>query len=187
MRSKWGFDGSVVSDCDAIKDAYQTHKYSKTPQAASAQGIIGGCDQDCGETYGLCVRLGRPQTPLRLDLCSRRFGLSRRRSGERGWVAADCPSRPAHGPPPRYTAKALQQGLIQEATVDTALARILLMRFRLGEFDPADMVPYRKIPPTVIENNVSRLPSAALALGGGMGDWQIERAVSLATHLAGTC
>jgi len=52
LRTAWGFAGSVVSDCDAIQDAYDQHKYSASPEAACAQGILGGCDQDCGGYYG---------------------------------------------------------------------------------------------------------------------------------------
>ena len=41
---------------------------------------------------------------------------------------------------------ALAQGLVTEADIDTAVRRILKVRFRLGEFDPPEMVPYRQIP-----------------------------------------
>lgn len=51
LRSQWGFDGSVVSDCDAIKDAYASHHAVPNASAACAAGIVGGCDQDCGGTY----------------------------------------------------------------------------------------------------------------------------------------
>jgi beta-glucosidase len=44
---------------------------------------------------------------------------------------------------------AVQQGLIKEAEIDSALKRLLLARFRLGEFDPPAMVPFAKIPYSV--------------------------------------
>jgi len=42
--------------------------------------------------------------------------------------------------------EALERGLIQEKDLDRALKRVLSARFRLGEFDPPEMVPYRVIP-----------------------------------------
>jgi len=51
LRKKWGFDGFVVSDCDAIGDIYQTHKIVPTGAEAAAIGILTGCDLDCGRTY----------------------------------------------------------------------------------------------------------------------------------------
>ena len=51
LRKEHGFDGIIVSDCDAIGDAYSSHKYSKSVQAAAASGIKAGCDLDCGSTY----------------------------------------------------------------------------------------------------------------------------------------
>ncbi len=41
---------------------------------------------------------------------------------------------------------AVKQGLIAEVEIDRALKRLLAMRFRLGMFDPPELVPYAKIP-----------------------------------------
>lgn len=41
---------------------------------------------------------------------------------------------------------AVKQGLIKESEIDVALKRLLEARFRLGMFDPPEMVPYSKIP-----------------------------------------
>jgi len=41
---------------------------------------------------------------------------------------------------------AVKQGLIAEAEIDLALRRLFEARFRLGMFDPPDMIPYAKIP-----------------------------------------
>jgi beta-glucosidase len=51
LRGQWGFRGYVVSDCDAIRDIYATHKIVSTAEEASALGIKRGCDLDCGNTY----------------------------------------------------------------------------------------------------------------------------------------
>jgi beta-glucosidase len=46
--------------------------------------------------------------------------------------------------------EALRQGLLDEATVDTAVQHVLSIRFRLGEFDPTDQNPYAAIGEAVI-------------------------------------
>jgi beta-glucosidase len=45
-----------------------------------------------------------------------------------------------------YLHKAIDLGLIGEKDLDRALKRVLSARFRLGEFDPPEMVPYSMIP-----------------------------------------
>lgn len=48
--------------------------------------------------------------------------------------------------------KALAEGLLSEKEIDESLRRVLTIRFRLGEFDPPDMVPYNKLGPEVIDS-----------------------------------
>jgi beta-glucosidase len=45
---------------------------------------------------------------------------------------------------------AIRSGKLSEARLDDALRRVLRVRFRLGEFDPPEMVPYSRIKPDVI-------------------------------------
>ncbi|MCL5281739.1 MAG: family 78 glycoside hydrolase catalytic domain, partial [Planctomycetes bacterium] len=45
---------------------------------------------------------------------------------------------------------AVRQGLLPEERLNDALYRVLRDRFRLGEFDPPEMVPYSRISPNVI-------------------------------------
>ena len=45
---------------------------------------------------------------------------------------------------------AFQRGLLTEADIDGALARVLASRFKLGLFDPPEVVPYASIPLGVI-------------------------------------
>ena len=47
--------------------------------------------------------------------------------------------------------ESLKLGLVNEADLDVALRRLLTLRFKLGQFDPPDLVPYTKIP--ISENN----------------------------------
>ena len=42
--------------------------------------------------------------------------------------------------------QAVKQGSISEAEIDTAAKRLMTARFRLGQFDPPEMVPYARIP-----------------------------------------
>ncbi len=51
LRKEWGFDGYVVSDCGAIHDIFEGHKFFPTPEEASAASIKAGCDLNCGQTY----------------------------------------------------------------------------------------------------------------------------------------
>ena len=47
LRNEWGFMGHVVSDCHAIHDIYQHHKYTKTAAEAAALSTKNGCDLNC--------------------------------------------------------------------------------------------------------------------------------------------
>ena len=51
---------------------------------------------------------------------------------------------------PKAVPGAVAKGLLTEKDVDQAVRRILKVRFRLGEFDPPEMVPYSKISPSII-------------------------------------
>ena len=98
LRDKWGFKGHVVSDCGAIRDIFQNHKFTKTPEEAVAAAIKAGCDLNCGSVYS------------------------------------------------RYIPSTVEKGLLSEEDVNRALYRLLETRFRLGMFDPPEMVPYSSIP-----------------------------------------
>jgi len=52
--------------------------------------------------------------------------------------------------------QACRQGLIAETEIDRALARLLRARFRLGMFDPAESVPYTKIPYDTVDSKGHR-------------------------------
>jgi beta-glucosidase len=46
----------------------------------------------------------------------------------------------------RSLVQAVKDGLITEAEIDVSLKRLMTARFRLGMFDPPEMVPYARIP-----------------------------------------
>ncbi len=49
-----------------------------------------------------------------------------------------------------HLGEAIDRGLITEADIDRSLARTLTTRFKLGMFDPPEVVPYASIPVSVI-------------------------------------
>lgn len=51
-----------------------------------------------------------------------------------------------------HAAEAIARGLITEADIDRAVARILTVRFRVGEFDPPSRNPYARISRRVIQS-----------------------------------
>lgn len=50
----------------------------------------------------------------------------------------------------QYIPKAVQMGLLSMERLDDAVFRVMRDRFRLGEYDPQSMVPYSKIPFSVV-------------------------------------
>jgi beta-glucosidase len=58
LRKQWGFEGYIVSDCDAIRDFYspRAHNYVKTPEEAAAAAVKAGCNLCCGGDYNALVR-----------------------------------------------------------------------------------------------------------------------------------
>jgi beta-glucosidase len=46
--------------------------------------------------------------------------------------------------------EALDRGLLAEADIDTAVRHALAIRFRLGEFDPVELDPYRNLEPDLV-------------------------------------
>ncbi|XP_009795794.1 probable beta-D-xylosidase 6 [Nicotiana sylvestris] len=52
VRTDWGFDGYITSDCDAVATIYENQKYTKTPEDAVAVALKAGTNINCG-TYML--------------------------------------------------------------------------------------------------------------------------------------
>ncbi|MDY6948761.1 MAG: glycoside hydrolase family 3 C-terminal domain-containing protein [Pseudomonadota bacterium] len=47
LRGAWKFQGYVVSDCDAVKDISEHHKYAPDPIVGAALGLKAGVDNEC--------------------------------------------------------------------------------------------------------------------------------------------
>ncbi len=59
LRGAWGFKGYVVSDCDAVTDIAEQHKYAPDPAAAVAVALKAGTDNECNtKTLGETLDLG---------------------------------------------------------------------------------------------------------------------------------
>jgi beta-glucosidase len=56
LRTKWGFEGYVVSDCGAIGDISGSHHYVKSSVEAAADAVKAGCNLTCGGEYNSLVR-----------------------------------------------------------------------------------------------------------------------------------
>jgi beta-glucosidase len=97
LRTEFGFEGYVVSDCGAINDIYRGHKIVATAAEASALGVKSGTDLECGSAY-------------------------------------------------RNLKEALDKNMLTIKDIDMAVRRLFLARFRLGMFDPPEMVKYANIP-----------------------------------------
>jgi beta-glucosidase len=55
LRDGWGFQGYVVSDCGAINDIHQNHRYKPTLGAAAVAAVKAGTDLTCGGEYASLV------------------------------------------------------------------------------------------------------------------------------------
>jgi len=51
LRGSWGFKGYIVSDCGAISDFYNSHKFVPDAIKASALAVKNGTDLACGDEY----------------------------------------------------------------------------------------------------------------------------------------
>jgi beta-glucosidase len=64
LRGKWGFQGYVVSDCDAVRDVAANHRYRPTQAQGVAISVIRGMDNEC---VTFTSRFGEPVDKAYLD------------------------------------------------------------------------------------------------------------------------
>lgn len=51
LRKQWGFEGYFVSDCGAIVDISEHHRYAENIKHGAAAALKTGCDLNCGDAY----------------------------------------------------------------------------------------------------------------------------------------
>jgi beta-glucosidase len=51
LREAWGFQGYVVSDCDAVRDIFNGHHYRPTQAQSSAISLERGMDNECADFF----------------------------------------------------------------------------------------------------------------------------------------
>ncbi|HME58332.1 MAG TPA: glycoside hydrolase family 3 C-terminal domain-containing protein [Terracidiphilus sp.] len=64
LRGKWGFQGYVVSDCDAVRDVAANHRYRTTQAQGVAISVIRGMDNECVDSFS---RSGEPSEKAYID------------------------------------------------------------------------------------------------------------------------
>jgi len=83
LRDEWGFQGYVVSDCGAVNDIFQNHRYTPTLGGAAVAAVKAGTDLTCGTEYASLteeVKAGRI-TEAELDRSLQRLFVARFRLG----------------------------------------------------------------------------------------------------------
>jgi beta-glucosidase len=64
LRGKWGFQGYVVSDCDAVRDVAANHRYRTTQAQGAAISVVRGMDNEC---VTFTSRFGEPVDKAYID------------------------------------------------------------------------------------------------------------------------
>ncbi len=108
LRGEWGFKGSVVTDCNGLKDFFDGHNFVDNVEEAIALALNSGIDMECGNYFN------------------------------------------------KYLAKVVESGMVSEETINRAVRRLLLSRFKLGLYDPPQLVPYNHIPISVMDGPAHR-------------------------------
>ena len=108
LRDEWGFSGSVVTDCNGIKDLFDGHKYVASVEEAIALALNAGIDMECGDYFK------------------------------------------------QHVADVVASGLVKEDIINQAVHRLLLSRFKLGLYDPPELVPHNSIPHSIMDGPAHR-------------------------------
>lgn len=102
-------------------------------------GFRGFVVSDCGAVDDIYLNHRLVATPAEAAAVALRAGTD-----------LDC------GPVYAHLPDAVDQGLVTEAQIDTAVTRLFAGRFRLGMFDPPDQVEYARIPYSAVDSEPHR-------------------------------
>ncbi len=121
LRGAWNFKGYVVSDCDAVTDISEHHKYAPDPAAAVAVALKAGVDNECNtqtlsDTPGLGARYKEAYERglIGMDDIDRalvRLVSARLRNGDLPGLRSDAPVPPAAIDTPDHQALALKAAI----------------------------------------------------------------------------
>jgi beta-glucosidase-like glycosyl hydrolase len=140
LRTKWGFDGYVTSDCGAVGDVFKNHNFTKSEDATCSATLASGMDNDCGEgMHTLILTLVHTLTHTRIHTHTHTTGGFFGRHGTKGNLAA-----------------AIADGSVNKAVYTTALQHLFRVQMRLGIFDPDAAQPYRSYGPERIDTPAHR-------------------------------
>jgi beta-glucosidase len=83
LRQDWGFNGYVVSDCDAIDDILRGHHFAGSAEQADGDAVKAGTDLDCGSAYQALTKAvaGKLIGESELDTAVTRLFTARMRLG----------------------------------------------------------------------------------------------------------
>lgn len=83
LRKEWGFEGYIVSDCEAITDIYKYHKVVATPEEAASLAVKAGTDLECGKVYEHLKEAVTKNliTEAEIDIAVKRLFMARFRLG----------------------------------------------------------------------------------------------------------
>ncbi|GEM_PF-308305 len=124
LRKTFGFTGFVTSDCGAIDNLEKTQKWVPTKNVSQKENYTlaaGKTISDYVDANGVVTKPGSVALAL----------------------MAGCDMDCNGDVYPTNAKKAVQQGILSEDQVDKNVYNNLLSRFKLGEFDPDEMVEYR--------------------------------------------
>ena len=79
LREAWGFNGYVTSDCAAITDIAEGHKFSPDLEHASVAAVRAGTDTSCGKEYAVLAKAVHDGliTEQELDISVKRLFIAR--------------------------------------------------------------------------------------------------------------
>jgi len=121
LRGAWGFKGYVVSDCDAVNDIAEGHKYAPDAVAAVAAALKSGVDNECNTAaWGRAADLRQRYKDARdrglisdadIDRALVRLFSARLRSGALAGLASRAPVPVSEIGSPSHRALALKSAI----------------------------------------------------------------------------